>query len=232
MKKLAFIAAAVLLTTHVFAQSVDLRRKIEVSGIAEKEVTPDIIDVSISLQEYMDGKTKVELSQLENQLETAVKDAGIPKEDFTVNNVSAYNYQIQKKRNPGLLAAKQYTIRFHDLDKYNRIINSVDPKGISSTNVDNLDYSKKVELKKQLLIDALLAAKTKAEFLANSVGEKLGRVIDINETENSNVPVMYEKSFVARFSNTTSADNTPDSDIGIKKIKISFQVNAVFEIAN
>lgn len=100
MKKLFILIALVTLTTGVFAQGADLRRKIEVSGIAEKEVTPDILNVSISLQEYLNGKTKVTIDQLENQLESAVKEAGIAKEDFTINDVSGWNNTYNKKKTP------------------------------------------------------------------------------------------------------------------------------------
>jgi uncharacterized protein YggE len=89
MKKLIILTVFLAITCTAFAQNVDLRRKIEVTGTAEQEVTPDIINVSISLQEYMDGKTKVTIDKLENQLESAVKEAGIAKEDFTINNISA-----------------------------------------------------------------------------------------------------------------------------------------------
>jgi hypothetical protein len=110
MKKLFILIALVTFTGSVFAQSVDLRRRIEVSGTAEKEVTPDIINVSISLQEYLDGKKKITIDQLESQLENAVKEAGIAKEDFTVNNVSAWNNTYNKKKTPDFLASKQYSI--------------------------------------------------------------------------------------------------------------------------
>jgi hypothetical protein len=59
MKKLSIVAITVFIATSALAQNVDLRRKIEVTGTAEKEITPDIINVSISLQEYMDDKKKV-----------------------------------------------------------------------------------------------------------------------------------------------------------------------------
>src|SRR5882757_7739522 len=108
MKKLFILIALVTITGSVFAQSVDLRRRIEVSGTAEKEVTPDIINVSISLQEYLDGKKKITIDQLENQLENAVKEAGIAKEDFTVKNVSGWNNTYNKKKTPDFLASKQY----------------------------------------------------------------------------------------------------------------------------
>lgn len=226
MKKLLILTALIMINIGAFAQNVDLRRKIELSGIAEKEVTPDIINVSISLQEYLDGKKKITLDQLEGQLEKAVNDAGIAKEDFTISNVSAWNNTYQKKKNPDFLAAKQYGIRFHDLNKYNQILSAIDPKGIQSTNIESYDYSKMTELKRDLKIQALLAAKEKATYLLSSINEKLGRPISIIESDNSNYPaprIYANRAMVADKS-------TGDSDIDIKKIKLSFQIQAVFEI--
>jgi uncharacterized protein len=228
MKKLFILAAFVVISGGTFAQNVDMRRKIEVTGIAEKEVTPDIINVSISLQEYLDGRKKITIDQLESQLEKAVNDAGIAKEDFTISNVSAWNNAYQKKKNPDFLAAKQYNIRFHDLDKYNRILSAIDPKGIQSTNIDSYDYSKMADLKRDLKIQALLSAKEKATYLLNSINEKLGRPISITESDNSNYPVaMREVRFKTMAVNAAAPE---DSDIDIKKIKLSFQVQAIFEI--
>jgi len=228
MKKLIIAAVLSVFSYSAFAQNVDLRRKIEVTGIAEKEVTPDIINVTISLQEYLDGRKKTTIDQLENQLESAVKSAGIPKEDFTIKNVSAWNNTLQKKKNPDFLASKQYSIRFHDLNKFNEILSKVDPKGIQSTNVDSYDYSKMPQLKQELKIQALLAAKEKATYLLNSINEKVGRPINITETDNSNFPapqMMYaNRALVA-------SPQSSDSDIDIKSIKLSFQVQAIFEIS-
>ncbi|WP_295673457.1 SIMPL domain-containing protein [uncultured Mucilaginibacter sp.] len=230
MKKIILLAALIAFVFSAFSQTVDLRRKIEVSGSAEQEVTPDIINVTVSMQEYMSGKTKITIDELENQLESAVKDAGIPKEDFTVNNLFSYNNYYQKKKTPDFLAAKQYRIRFHDLNKYNQIIAAVDAKGISSTNIDSYDYSKMPEVKRQVKIQALLAAKEKATYLLNSLGEKLGPVISINETETS-IQNYYSPNM---YSNTVMAYNKSEStsDIDFKKIKLSYQINAVFEISN
>lgn len=228
MKKLFLLTALVAVTAFTYAQTVDLRRKIEVSGTAEQEVTPDIINVSISLQEYADGKNKVTIDQLENQLETAVKSAGVPKEDFTINNLSAYNNTYQKKKNPDFLASKQYLIRLHDLNKYNQILSGIDPKGIQSTNIDSYDYSKIDELKNQLKLKALLAAKQKAAFLLNGIDEKLGDAISITEIDNGSSMPAPRVMFRAAAMSTNQAPQ--ESDIDFKKIKLSFQINAVFEI--
>jgi len=225
MKKLFVLAALIIAATYTtFAQSVDLRRKIEVTGTAEQEVTPDIINVSISLQEY----GKVTIDQLEKQLEDAVRDAGIPKEDFTVNNISAYNYKYQKKKDPAFMASKQYGIRFHNLNKFDQIIAKIDPKGIQSTNIDSYDYSKMDALKNELKLKALMSAKSKATYLLAGLNETLGPVLNITENDNSNYPMPRP----VMFKSMAMADRaTPaESDIDFKKIKLNFQINAVFQI--
>jgi len=228
MKKLLVAVALVASTLSTVAQNVDLRRKIEVTGAAEQEVTPDIINVTISLKEYINAKKKATISQLEAQLQQAAADAGVAKEDITINDLSAYNWN-EKKKNPDFLAAKQYGIRFKSLDKYNQILAKLDQKGIESTDITSYDYSQKTTLKKELKIKALLAARDKAEYLLASVGEKLGGVITITESDNnhSNFPQ------ISSFANNIQYNAAPlgiTSDINFKTIKLSFQVSAVFEI--
>jgi uncharacterized protein YggE len=228
MKKLFILAAFLTFSHGAFAQNVDLRRKIGVVGLSEQEVTPDIINVSISLKEYLNGKTKVTIEQLENQLEKAVSEAGIAKMDFTVNNINSYNYAIEKKKNPGFLASKQYGIRLTDLNKFNQIIIKIDPKGIQSTNIDSYDYSKMDQIKNELKLKALLAAKTKATYLLNGLGEKLGQVLNISESDNSSFPQPRNVMYMAK--SNMAADIVESIDIDFKKIKLSFQINASFEI--
>jgi len=95
MKKILASALLGMITLAAFSQNnVDTRRKIEVTGSAETEVTPDIIYFGISLKEYFkdnSNRNKVEIETLEQQLQSAVLNAGIPKENFTINNISSYN---------------------------------------------------------------------------------------------------------------------------------------------
>ena len=51
-------------------------KKIEVTGSAEIEITPDEIYLDIALREFKNKTTKVEMATLEGQLQKAVKDAG------------------------------------------------------------------------------------------------------------------------------------------------------------
>lgn len=225
MKKLFTLILISFLSVATFAQNVDLRRKITVTGSAETEVTPDIIYFDIALKEYLNGKTKVNISTLENQLENAVLAAGIPKADFMINNLSSYNYIPEKKKNADFLAAKQYRLKLHDLNKINKILDAVDDKGIESTGISSYDYSGIDQLKNELKLKALKTAKDKANFLLNGIGDKVGNAIDIQEINNE--PIQQP---VFRTMMKTANSDATESDIDFKKIKLNYQIQAVFEI--
>jgi uncharacterized protein YggE len=225
MKKLLF-AALVLFTVAANAQTVDLRRKIEVTGTAEAEVTPDIIYFGISLKEYMDGRTRVDINNLESQLQKAITAAGVPQTDFTINNINGYT-TYQKKKDPNFLAGKQYRIKLHDLNKVNQILASIDPKGLEYTNIESYEYSKIDDLKKELKLKALIAAKDKAAFLLSGIGEKLGGAIEVTEVEDMGSQPML-RNFMMKSAQANDSNAQPDIDF--KKIKLNFQIKATFEI--
>lgn len=229
MKKLLFPLLMLVMVLGTAAQQPDLRRKIEVSGTAEMEVTPDIIYIGISLREYMDGKKKVEIEELERQLQSAALKAGIAKENFTINNISAYNYVWDRKKNPDFLASKQYRIKVSDLHKWNQIINSVDSRGVQYSNIDGYDHSKIEEFKKELKIKALKQAREKAVYLAEAIAEKVGPALEINESGNEYYPqAMYRAPMLMK--SESVMDTAPMPEIDFKKIKLSYQMRAVFEL--
>lgn len=227
---------AVLLSTitlSAFSQTIDTRRKIEVTGSAEAEVTPDIIYLGISLKEYFkdnSNKKKIEIAELERQLQAAVLKAGIPKEDFTINNVASYTDYWQKKKDPNFLASKQYRVKVADLNKLNEIIGAVDSRGVAYTNIESYDYSKIESLKKELKIKALLAAQEKAAYLVAALKQTLGGAIEVQEINNESYPqpVMYRAN--AMMKSGDMVESAPMPDIDFKKIKLNYQMRAVFEV--
>lgn len=231
MKKLIALAFVAFFSFSALAQQVDLRKKITVSGVAESEVTPDIIYVGISLKEYFkdnNNKNRIDITTLENQLFRAVQQAGIPKENLTVNSLSAYATTRDKKKNPEFLASKQYRLKVNDLNKYNDIIGAIDPKGIVYTNIESYDYSKIDRLKLELKVKALQNAKQKATFLVESIGDKLGSALDIQELNNELYPQAYRANTMMM--KTSSADAESAAEIDFKQIKLSYTINVVFEI--
>lgn len=227
---LTFILAGSLLP--LFAQTVDTRRKIEVVGTAETEVVPDIIYIAISLQEYFTGNKKsADINELEKQLQNSVIKAGLPKENLMVNNVSSYNYNWERKKNPNFVASKQYRLKLSDITKFNQIISPIDPKAIQYTNVESYEHSKITEYKKDLRKKALQAAHEKATYLAETLNDKVGHALEVNVMDDDNNPVrpMYANT-MARYKTADAAEESAPADIGFHTIKLNAHVRVVFEL--
>lgn len=234
--------ALLCLTYQTYAQTVvtqPLVKKIEVSGSAEMEVTPDEIYFNISLKEYFtdkSNKTKVEIETLEKQLQQAVKDAGIAKENFQIENIygGTTRWWYTKKDKPtDILQSKRYVLKVSELSKIDPILSKVDGKGIESVNIGRYTHSKMTEFRKELKIKALQAAKDKASYLLQSIGEQAGGVLEITEvSDDQGIPAMYRENYEYNMvsqvrMNTIDNSNT---DIDFKKIKIRYEMKASFAI--
>ena len=167
-------------------------------------------------------------------MQKAVLDAGIAKENFTINNISSFNYAFEKKKNPEFLARKQYRIKVTDLTKFNQILSAVEPRGVEYTNIESYDYSKIEALKQELKVKALRAAKDKASYLAAALDDKVGEALEIQEINNEYYPQpMYRaNTTMSMDKGMATAEMAPMPEIDFKKIKLNYQMRAVFELKN
>ncbi len=216
--------------------NIESSRKVATKGYAEKEVTPDIIYLSVSLKEfYVDGNTKkkVTIELIEKQLFDGAIAAGVKKEDITIQNIYSYNYENKKKNNE-LLQSRQYRIKVTNLNGLNTMLDKVDPQGLQSTSIDGYDHSQKREIEKELKTIAVKDARQNAEILASADGQSVGRVLIINDNSSINfndlVPVpqmMYAKA--SRMDISGSAESN-DLNIDIRPIKLTCYIDGVFEL--
>ncbi|MES2795758.1 MAG: SIMPL domain-containing protein [Bacteroidota bacterium] len=240
---LIFTAFLCLFSQQIFSQQTanllekDLVRRIEVTGSAEIEVVPDVITFSISLKEYFKDeknfKDKVTIDVLERQLIKAVAEAGLPKESLVIGGITGYrDYQGTRKRPANFTQSKQYELILSDLKKVDNILSKVDEKGIQYTNIQKAEHSKIAQYRKEIKIKALQAAKEKAMYLLEGIGEKLGDPIEINEVDDfSNYPVYAAQANMRMFKSAPdTADAAPDSELEYQKIKIGYKMRAVFKI--
>lgn len=209
------------------------QRTISVSGVAEKEILPDIIYFSISLKEYqLKTGSKFEMNELENQLINAVVKAGIEKENLTVENVYGYNYSWNKKNeNKDFIARKQFQLKLADAKKLNVILSKIDPKAIEYVRVSQYTHSRLQELNQELQVEAVKNAKGKAEALLQPLDEKIGKVLELNENQQNFQPIYY-KSYQNNRMMSASADESAsmESDLDFKNIKLKAEVHIVFSI--
>lgn len=235
MQKKAILVLTLCLSLFTFSMDAQVMekekiRKIDVTGSAEQEVIPDKIFVSITLQEYMkDNKTRVDILVLEAQLQKAVADAGLSKENLTIGNISGYRNWWGKKKPTNFLENKTYILTVANLAKIDGILNRVDEKGITNTNIDRYEYSKITELRKEIKIKALQAAKEKATYLLVGIGETLGEALEIHEVEEGYQQQPVYSNMMMR---TTAMDVAPmqESTVDVQKIKVRYEMKASFRI--
>lgn len=247
MKSLSALLCAGLLAAASFTQAqnpqpVTLQpfvKKIDVTGIAEQEVVPDRIFFSISLREYFKerDKDRVDIEGLEKQLVAAVREAGVPKENFQIENIYGNRWQWQNRKKPvDFLESKRYVLELSDLTKIDPILSKVDAKGIEYVTISRYDHTKMEQYRRDLKIKALQAAKEKANYLLQSVGEQPGGVLEIQELgDNIYYPQPYEASNMRMKAELVQQDagaaaGGADSDIGFKKIKLRYEMRASFAI--
>jgi uncharacterized protein len=212
-----------------------LVKKIEVMGSAEQEVLPDEIYVTISLREYFkdkDNKNKVDIMVLEKQLQKAVDEAGITKENFSIGAINGNREWWGKKKPTTFLESKNYVLKLANLYKIDGVISKVDEKGIAYTNIDRYEYSKISQLCKDIKTKALQAAKEKAGYLLAGIGEQLGEVIDVIEIDHTYnpQPIAYSNTMMRTMSADVAGGGMPESNVDVQKIKVRYEMKAVFKI--
>jgi len=209
-------------------------KKIEVTGSAEMEIVPDELYFTISLKEYFkdekNQKDKVAIDVLEKQLIASIIKAGIPRENLTIGGISGYKNWTGKKKPQFFLESKRYVLKMSNLYKTDVILNEVDDKGIEYVSIDHVDHSKIKDYRKEIKIKALQAAKEKAGYLLESIGEKVGDVLVIEELDEqfySPQPMMANMRMMK-----TAGDAAPmeDSSLEYQKIKLSYKMKASFKI--
>lgn len=205
------------------------QKKITVQGSAEMEIIPDEIFVSLTLKEYEKDRKKVSISQLEKQLVKAVAKLDIPSKDFQIENISGHNWNYRKKKSDNFLAAKSYRLKLGDLNKMNQLLEKLDEKGIQNVYVSNYSHSQIESFRKKLKLEALQAAKEKAKFLLEGIGESLGGVLEVSELE-FNQPVYNARAYSNVAMEFDSGSSAGPSNIDFKTIKLNFKMNAIFSI--
>ena len=129
----------------ISAQEDNNSRYIEVTGSSETEIIPDEIHFMITIKEYWqeefekkskpeDYQTKVPVNEIEHNLMSALKQAGIAPSDIQTKEVGDY----WRERGKDFLISKTFDIKLQNPDQINRIIQTVNTKGIQSMNIGEL----------------------------------------------------------------------------------------------
>jgi uncharacterized protein YggE len=213
-------------------------KTINVAGIAEMEVVPDEIYVLVQLREYdKKGGGKADIDAIKNDFIKAALSVGIAETDISVQSYQGWDgnywlYKRNKKKNPDLKASITYQVKLAATKKMDELVQKLDDEATQNFFISRVSHSKLQEFKKQLKIQAVKAAKEKANYLAEAIGEKAGEALTINDPNEITVHAPYPMMANMKMrSETVAMDaNQPEANIDFKKIKLQFEVNVAFAL--
>lgn len=237
MKKIMTAFAMIILATQAMAQEQKpIQRTISVNGSAEMEVTADEIYVQIDLREYnKKNGDKIDINTIKNNFLAACKSIGLTDKDVIVQSYQGYgqNYwwaKKNKKQNPDMKSSITYWVKVNNVSKLDELVEKMDDEATQNFFIAKASYSKMDELKRDMKIAAVKAAREKAIYLSEAIGEHIGEAITINDpVETDNTPRPYYVNVMMKQAETTGGD-TPALDVDYKKIKVRFEVSVVFSL--
>ena len=213
---------------------------IEVSGKAEKEISPDLIYLNISVSER-DSKTKAPIAQTEKSMIARLTEIGIDaSKDLVVRDLSSYQNAMVFKTSIDL--QKQYVLTTHSAKQAGQVMMELEKLGISNIRITKVDHTKMAEYKSQARIEASKAAREKAEGIAKALNQTIGRAIFVSEVEPNfamNLPVNSYDQYQYRYKlESTGAVHRGFSEsrdnefanIGFETIKIDYTIFVKFEL--
>lgn len=240
--KTKIISALILIFAFSRGMAQDIKesnqRFIEVTGSAEMEIEPDEIRFQIRIGEYFkeeydkgktekDYVTKVPLEDIEKSLMKELASIGITKEQMTISDVSSESYWLSDAKM--FRKSKTIDIKITDFKKIADIISGVKTKGVKEMGIAELKNKRITEYRKEVKMQAMKAAKEKADYLLQSVGENIGKLLSATELDNNNTYFWQPQNML---SNTAmpAQQSSGNDDTNIRKIKLKYEIRARFEI--
>src|SRR5690349_12706217 len=119
MKKL-FIGLAFLAINLRGQNALQEKPFIEITGTSESEIVPDIIEVTITLQEYVEGKSKMDIGKQEENLRTQLSDLGIDSKQLTLVTAAA-DYQKIRMMKKDVVNSKTYLLKLRNAEMVGKV---------------------------------------------------------------------------------------------------------------
>jgi uncharacterized protein YggE len=238
MKKTLILILIAFAAVNLQAQQIanPYPKTITVTGSAELEIIPDEIYVAVDLREYeRKGQSKVNIEKIKADFLNNARLVGIADSNVTIAAYDGNNYNPwwrKKNKKEELLASITYQIKLKSSKQMDDLVNRLDDNATQNFYIMRTSHSKITEFRKQLKIQAVRAAKEKAEYLAAAIDESIGVAVTIAEPiEYSHYP-MYNKVSNMRMQSEAAMGQTAGdmNQPEFNKIKFKYDVTVVFSL--
>jgi len=170
------------------AEEGNSKRTINVSGQARVSVAPDFATINLGvITEDKDAKAaqQANAAAMEKVIASVkasgVKDSDIQTVDYSINPKYDYNKETGESSIVGYSVRNSVNVTVRDLKKAGSIIDAATRSGVNISSSITFGLSNYEEAYNEALKNAVLAAKKKANTIAEALGVKLIEPVSINE---------------------------------------------------
>lgn len=220
------ITAALPLFGQATSENITDKAVIEITGTAERDIVPDEIYITITIKERHEGKKKISIEDQEKNFKQALKSINVSLDDLSLDDANA-NYISVKWRKKDVITKTEYTLKVENTLMLGKVFKKLDELNILGAYVSRVSHSKILEFKKEVRIDAIKAAKEKADYLLDAIGEETGKPLKINEVTHNN---LMANSLNVRSSEMYNGNISNSFTLQFKKIKLQSSIYVKFEI--
>ncbi|SDQ10599.1 hypothetical protein SAMN05421664_0508 [Chryseobacterium soldanellicola] len=199
------------------------KNAIEVTGVAEMEVEPDEIIFNIGIK----ADNKNQLADNEKLLFEILKNDGVKNEDIKFKSMYQNLYSKTAK------FTKSFQFKVNAKTNVSKLFEDLNQKWVSNLNIAEIKNTKIADFKKTVKINALKAAKEKADYLLESIGKKTGTPLEITEIEDYTSDTVIPMAFRSKAANVQleAADAGVDYSFdNIENIKLKYSIKTRYEI--
>lgn len=225
MKKLLFVLFITgLLSNTLQAQET---RSITVIGEASTEVEPDEVTLSFTLKEEMSFDEEVEtksLDEMEAGIKKFLKEKGIKEDALTTGQPESIMGISMNKKDE-----RNYNLKLKKASLVKEVMKNLPVLGASKVKVASMKSNKEKEILLEMQKEALKNAKKKAENLLSVFDEKVGKVLEISEKNDSPMGDMFGSGGLGKFYESLFSKLMPQEGDDFM-VKIEYSVTVKFAI--
>jgi len=231
VNKICLIILATLILTNIgWAQTSE--RTVAISGTGYAMAEPDLARINMTVVERnasldtaqqaadsIAGKVLEVLESLDVARKHINTTAAMIRPDYKWNRTS----EEQELR--GYIVERRINVTLHDLGKLGSLIEQVTQVGINQLSPPQLDSSKRRDLYREALANALADARANAETLAKASGNNLGKVLSISTGGATQPPrPMMRAQADARLAESAGDTYIPG------ELRLDASVSAIYEL--
>ena len=229
-----FMAASMLASTGAATAAEVPLRLVSVTGSGEVKAQPDMAYVTLGVEARKPtlAQARTEVNATVERIMALTRELKIePKFVDSTRLQVQPDYRWDEKASQqvllGYLVSRQVDVELHDLDHLGTLLEKSVSAGANQVGGARLDSSRRKELERSALAQAVDDARLNADALARAAGAKLGPVQSLNTAGMMPVPMYAERAMSV--SAAPKADGAAES-YQPSEMKFTANVSAQFEL--